>query len=416
MKKRSKKEREHTPHYHDLEEHEDRITYEDYLNFMAAKKAQKAMAAPKHSTRKRKHTAKYEGNKSISSKDLPIGMAYFDSHLGKDPFAPITYAPMPYQSYDRSYEEDDSDDDEAESRRFQVVDKRSFQKKPEADELTTMQSIQHFQKSDPDSVKEQSIIHSKKPEPDEINNIVDTTAKPENISYSPEMVRFTLDDAVFRPRANRTREQSKISETVYTPQSSNVAVNTEPNEALQYTTMMPAHNYPLNEQRFAFGPTMDHRIPVAVEYRKFPRHRYQNSVSIPARYVSRHFRHADQPVQAQITPSALPVTDQIPNTEVQIKAGLEKWTISPMAISTMRTHRRRIPQSQRFQNHINQLEVSPSYTKQRVQGFSGEAVATTPMTIPSEKYHKTEDETSVITSAAPRHSKRTLEDQTRYYQ
>lgn len=423
MKKHSKKEREQPTNYHDLEKDEDRITYEDYLNFMAAKKAHKAKSSPNHSTRKRKHTAKYEGNKSISSKDLPIGLAYFDSHLAKDAFAPITYAPMPYQSYDRSFEEDDSDDDVAESRKYQYFDKRSFEKRPEKDELTTMQSIQHFQRSEPDLIKQQSIQHVHKSEPDPTSNVqsIETTTKSENNSYSPEMVKFTLDDAVVRPRTNRTRkiEKSTFPESIYTPQSSNLAMNTEPPEIMQYTTMIPIHNNPF-EQRFAFGPATEQKIPVAVEYKQFPRHRYHNHNGIPTRYVSRQFRHADQQKVSEAITSALPVTDQHPNTEVQIKAGLEKWTLSPIAFSTMKTrhgHKRRIPQSDRFQNHINQLEVSPSYTRQRLQGFSGENIATTPMTVLNEKNHRPQKDEAYITTSAPSQNvKRTLENQTRFYQ
>lgn len=354
---------------------------------MATKKAKKA-SKPHYVTRKRKHSA--STSKAPSTKDLPIGMAYFNSEKNKGAFAPITYAPLPYQSYAAhsldTYEDDD-DDDEAESRRFQVMAKRSFKGEPDKDELTTMQSVQYPQHSAP-------------------NMISDSSVKNESNSYAPEMVRFTLDDAVMRPRANRTHKSGapRTMQSLYVEQSSNIAYSTEPPGMVQFIATTPVPTGQANEQRFVFRPAAEQQAPVVIGYKRLPPHRHRNAVATPPQYLSRQFRQSEQQL-ADVTTSPVPTTDQNPNMELQIKAGLEKWTLSPMSRNEHR--RRRLP---------HRLEVSPSYTRQRVQGHGDEAFSTTPMPFPAEKLRQTHEEAAIVTAVPPRTAKRTLEGQTQYFQ
>lgn len=424
----------HHHRHHDSHDTEPHISYDDYLKYLEATKVHK----PKHSrpvavvasSTKSKKRAAHRTTTATPAFDekerLPIGLAYFDSNLYKDMMTPITYTPHPpYSAFDQRNREhfddsdtDDDDDEEAESRRrVQIVDKRSFHSEQNP---TPMQSVQRVRFHAVPNHIETTMM------PEQQQQIDSTATTDENAR--PEMFRFTLDDAVVRA-ANRTRrtqhQPTQPSAMLSTPNYDQITEYPLSANRLQHSAAMMMIAPQIKQSTNEMFPHYVHR-PMRVHDRYLtPKMRYRKIEEVPLRSIDSRLmmrphqrndvsRIRTQVVAATTTTTAQPITDNNSNNELQIKSAVEQWTLAPHR--TM-NHRRRLPTSSMQQSRRvtpNHLEVSQSYTKQRVQGWSSENLSTTPMST----VEKAKEDVDLVVAPATRPRKRLTpqDSQTKYFQ
>lgn len=352
----------------------------------------------------------------ISEDELPIGMAYFDPDQNKDAFAPITYAPVLESTFSRGRKQkkytannwhEQSHDSDAEPTTMQSVQNIVVQPKP-----------QHFIKYG--TVEDvPTTIESFKPE----------EAKPNHVA--PEMYKFTLDDAVIRPK-NSKKSASKGPVTT-TAQSfdelpSNIDVHTH--FLTDFDTTQPEH-ITTEVPKYYYRHIRNNERNSSRIVRKIERGR-PASVDDSGRYVSRQFRRVEAKA-LPVTTTENPLTETNGKDELQIKATVEKW---PLPLQRYSTRSRNAPKRRLVAEPIaritpeqltyetrQSLDVSPSYTKQRTQGInSAEDTSTTPMTpaaVPFLKLHRAQQtHFDVDVARAQRQSERgPLENnQAKYFQ
>lgn len=319
--------------------------------------------------------SKYPKRTAFSQDELPIGLAYFDSDQNKDAFAPITYAPVPETVFNRPRKHKKSTTNHLKNRIFQTHNGEG--------EPTTMQSVQNM------------IIH---PKPNFIKfgtvedvTTTDATFKPEEARLhhsAPEMYKFTLDDAVVRPsrskhlgKSNALRDPVTTASQSFDELPSNIDVHTQP--VVHYDSIHTDH-IATDEPKYFYRHTRNNERNSTRTIRKIERGRPVQSA------VTRQYRRVEAK-SLPVTTTENPLTETNGKDELQIKATVEKWPLPLQRYSPRSRHtsRRRLvsepiarimPEQMAYESQRN-LEVSPSYTKQRTQGFnSAEDVSTTPMT------------------------------------
>lgn len=316
---------------------------------------------------------------SLANDELPTGFAYFNSNNNRDPFAPITLAPVPENVYKHVRKHKKSTTSHFKNRIYQDRDGET--------EPTTMQSIQNVVIQPKPTIIHYGTV-------DDVPTTYETFKPDANISKHlvPEMYKFTLDDAVVRPHRNKHLKKVALKGPVTTAQSfdelpSNIDVHTQP--ITSYGPIPTAHIAP-EKPKYYYRHTRNNERNVSKVVRKVERGRPGNPVTDSVRHASRQFRRVEA---RPWTTTENPLTETNGNDELQIKATVEKWPLQlqrftgrsrqepkrrqPVSASIARITPDELP----FESQQN-LEVSPSYTKQRTQGInSGEEASTTPMTI-----------------------------------
>lgn len=232
----------------------------------------------------------------------------------------------------------------------------------------------------------------------------------------PEMYKFTIDDVVVKPQAQRL---------VKYPFTGPVTLSPAMHSSLPPTPPSPPKNVPINHR-----PHADYLIPVSAntihEHRYNGRHHVQMNYPLK-NYIRGNYRpYKSMPIQASAssnqqihkyspepmtltTPIVLP-TEKV-NNAVSVKAAYE--IDSRRQDRQDRRNRRRKPtttdrqkvdaqKANQQKEFLNNLEFSSSYSKRRTQGYnSDEEVATTPIspTQPKTTSETNRQEISTSTSA-----------------
>lgn len=265
------------------------------------------------------------------------------------------------------------------------VSKQIFQTRDTEAEPTTMQSAHNMViHQDPNFMRFGTV--------EDVPTTVETY-KPDDARAhyeAPEVYTFTLDDAVVRPKH---KKKNAFGGPVTTTSQSfdETTPNVEFQPVANYDAI-PTEHISTDEPNYYYRQTRHNERNSAKITRKIERGRPSNKVDESGRYVSRQFRRVEARA-APVSTTELPLTETNGKDELQIKASVEKWPLPLQRHSSKPWHapknRRRLaseaiarimPEQSAFETQPN-LDVSPSYTKQRTQGFnSGEELPTTPMT------------------------------------
>lgn len=319
---------------------------------------------------KRTHSKKPKHHKKPLNDELPIGFAYFDNDKNKNAFAPITYAPVAAHTISRTHKR---------RKHTSNIKNRNFQAHNGDEEPTTMQSIQNLViqpkpnfinlpnfEEDPSTTGESFL-------PDKSNQKLHHVV--------PEMYKFTLDDVVVRPnRDNHTKKKGAKRPVTVSPFDelpSNIEIRTHHSDQPEaVATEKPPKHY--------YRHLRNNEHNSSKSYRKVERER----PNYPAHYVSRQYRRVEA---KSVTTTEYPLTETNGYDELQINPSIDEW-LQPQKRNAKRfrnmPRRKLVPDDAikltpaQFAHESQQnLEVSPSYTKQRTQGInSAEDLSTTPMT------------------------------------
>lgn len=329
---------------------------------------------PKRTSPKKSKSPK----KSPFAKDeLPIGLSFFDTDKNENTFKPITYAPVQESAFNRARKRKHPTSNNVNNQIFQKHDTKS--------EPTTMQSAHNTViHQDPNFIRFGTV--------EDVPTTVEAY-KPDDARAhyeAPEVYTFTLDDAVVRTK--HSKKNALEGPVTTTSQSfDQPPPNVEFQPVVNYDAI-PTEHIATDEPNYYYRRTRNNERSSAKIIRKIEKGRPSNTVDESGRYVTRQFRRVEARV-APVSTTEYPLTETNGKDELQIKATVEKWPLplqrhsskSRLAPNSRRRQAseaiaRILPEQSAFESQQN-LDVSPSYTKQRTQGFnSGEDVPTTPMT------------------------------------
>lgn len=339
--------------------------------------------------------SKYPKNPSTSTDELPLGLDYFDPDKNSG-FVPVTNAPFA--------------DRLRKTKKFSS--NHVYPTQAEDTEPTTMQSIQNMVvRPKPDFIsfgnadRVSSVNHVGSVSSVGIVDDVTTTLNPSQAENNkrqhlpPAMYKFTLKDAVIRPNRSKNSKKNSLNGPVTTSQSfdelpSNVNFRTYPATTYQTTQ---TERYVTESPKYYYRHTRNNERNSSRTIRKIERGRPNSSTEDLEHFASRQYRRVEAKPMAATT-TELTLTESNGKDELQIRPTVEKWPIVSRNPGRSRHGSRKrkvaapiakiIPeqltfasQQQQQQQSFHNLEVSPSYTKQRTQGIHiGEDFSTTPMT------------------------------------
>lgn len=317
--------------------------------------------------------------------EFTTGFTYFDPDQNRNTFQPVTYAPLPETTFNRPRKNKKT-----------ASNNRIHQTRPNGGikpEPTTMQSVQNVViQAKPNFINYGTV--------DDVSTTLDTFKHQEGRPQhsAPAMYKFTLEDAVVRP-GKHLKKSEALKGPVTTSHSfdelsSNIELQTK-----------PAENYETNYEYFStekpkyyYKHTRNNQRNSSKIIRKIERGRPFNTDGDSARFASRQYRRVEaRPLF--VTTTENPLTETNGKDELQIKATVEEWPLPfqrQSARSRQESNRRPnsgaiakiTPELLAYESQVN-LDVSPSYTKQRTQGVnSAEDVSTTPMTAAAAFFNK----------------------------